>query len=783
MIAVSSGGSKVSGSIILRFFFYSLAITLVEAKFADAQTSPKEPKESASAVAGSVSNDALKSAAEGASKTAPVVLRLRTVEFVVRAKGSGLYLRRVEVTHKGNTLAYTDKQGRVSVTTGAKYVVELKRFGYDRLEVKLADLPESKKTFEFFIQPAAPSDNEVLVVGNRRPEVSRKVISVREASRISPSGDPIQVTKFMPGVQSQGFSPKVVIRGSGPNDSGYYIDDIEIPDIFHRIGNISVLPEGLTNEVEFSSGGFGAQRGDRHGGMITLRTTSELPERAKTEARINLPIYSGLFHETPIGDDASLAVSVRRSYVDSFINALVMEGSLTVVPAFGDGHIRYLKKRDNGFEKLWLVGSYDSLKLATALPNGGDDDGRGTFDIMTSFGLLGYEIMRSLGGGWSLSITPNLLYATQDIKIVGNTIDIKNLYKRVYGEARKRLSKNAASYVGAEISHVQSKVAYNALVFDSSDPFFDVEEAEVLRLDRVFNNYKVAVWVQHDFELQSLILSPGMRAYFNSQIKTSMADPRLALRWLINEQHQLKIATGQYSQSPESREAADGLGNPDLEFERSLHYVAGHEWKPSEQWSFDVQMFYKKTFDIIVGDSNLRYVNTGDRRTRGYELFIRRNPTDKWFAWLSYTYSKTEERDSEKTGFHPGRNDQTQVINLAGDYSFNARWTLGGVTSYHTGDTRTPVIDAFYDANGDKYTPISDELHPFSDRLPNFYQIDIYATYRWYFDLWKLSWKFGFQYLAFSPQAIDLQYSYDYEDKEFFTGLPPIPFVEFKGVF
>src|SRR5205085_10059243 len=138
-------------------------------------------------------------------------------------------------------------------------------------------------------------DNVIVVTGKRRPQVSRKSVSIDESRRIAPGGDPAQVVKLLPGVQSRGggFGNQVIVRGSGPRDSRYYIDDLEVPFIFHGIGNLSIIPGSLLQGVDFESGGFGPEYGDATGGIITLRTVTAIPERPHTEFVMNVPFYSG----------------------------------------------------------------------------------------------------------------------------------------------------------------------------------------------------------------------------------------------------------------------------------------------------------------------------------------------------------------------------------------------------------------------------------------------------------------------------------------------------------
>ena len=96
----------------------------------------------------------------------------------------------------------------------------------------------------------------------------------------------------------------IIIRGSAPSDSKYYVDDIEVPYVFHNIDDLAVVPGSLLQQVDFEAGGFGVEYGDAMGGVVKLITKSDIPERSTTEFTFNFPFYSGVYDRRPIGDDA-----------------------------------------------------------------------------------------------------------------------------------------------------------------------------------------------------------------------------------------------------------------------------------------------------------------------------------------------------------------------------------------------------------------------------------------------------------------------------------------------
>ncbi len=773
---------RQSGVWIAVVFFTSLVITESLSLAEDLQPSEPSPQESPVVNA---SNSPM-TLEDGAAAT-PLLTKSVTLLFRIRTKGAGRALRKAEVK-QGDKIFYSDDRGEVTAEILLDdSPVQIARTGYLTETFKPGTIT-SGSLVQVFLYPAQPSDNEVLVQGSRRPEVSRKSISVTEASRISAGGDPAQVTKLLPGVQSRPINPRIVVRGSGPNDSGYYIDDIEVPELYHRIGSISILPDLLISDVEFSSGGFGPQYGDKHGGIVALRTRNEVPEHSITEFRVNIPILSTLYHEQPVGTDQSFAVSLRRSYVDFFVQKIVERqgNGLTLLPSFGDGHFRYLKKTETGHHKLMVLGSFDQLKVAAPVGAAASDDGRGRFSTRQEVGILSYENLTSLGSGWTLSTTPYVFRNIEKTDVLDNHGYANVTAMRLRTEARKRRSKDESTFIGLEFTNINAKLDVLAPQPRQDDPFYDFEDAEKQSIQRESTHNDMAAWVAHDLKFASTVLSPGLRVFHNGQIDETGFDPRLSMRMILNEEHLLKAAVGQYSQKPEFSEGTkkSEFGNPDLEFETCNHYILGHEWKISERWESDVQVFQKVFPNLIQpagGGDN--YLNSGERISQGLELFLRRNPTDRAFGWISYTYFQSKERATKEKEFNPGQYNQTHVLHLAGNYRITGQWETGATISYHTGDTRTPVGGAVYNSSLDKYQPKFADNSLNSARMPDYHEVDLYGGYDFLYDVWKLRLRFGVQYLALEQQALSVQYNYDYSKEEYFRSLPPIPYLELRGIF
>ena len=705
----------------------------------------------------------------------------------VLRKGVGTPVNHAEIRLPGSDKQFTDKQGELSVLApqGAGKL-EVYRAGFETYSIDLSEVA-GKNNLDIYLLPGVPDDNEVVVRGDKRPEASRKTVSVAEAVKVAPGGDPAQIPKLLPGVQSSTFSPQIVVRGSGPNDSLYLVDDFQVPFIFHLIGNISVMPDQLLSDVEFSTGGFGSQYGNATGGVVTLRTKSEVPERAQTELRINIPLYSSLYHEHPVNDGKDyVALSARRSYLELFLPAVLKKAGatdLTVVPSFGDEHAYYYHPTADGYVKVIGIHAYDGLHLITDADVSNTPDGKATFNLQNSFELAGVEWHRDLGQGWSMNIEPSISNQDAAITLIDNNIDIDVIAANVHIDAIKRLGGRDRLYLGTELGYGIANVSVLAPQPNSNDPFYDPLDAPKLHATEHLHVSNIAAWVATDQDIGDLTLTPGIRAFYFSQLKRTGYDPRLNWRYQLNKNNALKGAIGQYSEAPQYQDTDATFGNPNLKYIRSYHYVLGVETNWSERWMTDFQVFYKDIEDLVASDPvNIRN-NSGTLLSAGFETFIRRNLTERLFGWLSYTYSKNVQRENPGEAYHRSQYDQTQVLNVAGNYKFTSVWDAGGRALYHTGDTFTGVDHAAYDTDLDKYQARQSPTQQlYNARQPPYYEFDLYGDRDYLFDTWKLTWRFGVEYLALQRQVQGVQYNYDYSKLNYFRGVPPIPYIEFRGV-
>ncbi len=718
-----------------------------------------------------------------AEDAAAVEAQAGTLEILVAAKGSGRALRRAEVK-LGTEVLTTDPTGRVRLSLPDREGdLQVSRQGYESTFVSFSSLRgKSKQTI--YLEPGKPDDSEVVIVGARRAEVSRKTVTVRETARIAPGGDAAQVTQLLPGVQNNPGRTEVVIRGSGPNDSRYFVDDIAVQNLFHDVANLSIIPSRQLSSVEFNSGGFGVQYGDATGGVIVLRSSDEIPTEKHSEFVVNVPFYLGLFYEQPIDEQSAVAVSVRRSILEAILpKVLPKDLDATVVPSFYDVYARYLHKTENTTYKLTAIATQDGLSLLVPFDGAERADGKANIEFRNSFQVLALERDHNLGDGWRYRTTPQIRNARVKANFISNDLYINTKSFSMPTEFSKRLEKGRFIYLGLSPEFSQTRVDAEAPAPVSDDPFYDPEDAPKLSVSRSFRIDQYAAWSAIDLGYEAWTVTPGLRTATNQQIGETAIDPRLQMRYALNKDNNLKAAYGQYSISPEPQEASAEFGNPDLGYEKSIHTVLGIETRWDDRWETEFQTFFKKTYRLIVSGGDRNYTDTGTRRTYGFEAFVRRNLTEKWLGWLSYTYSVSRERKNDASPWYTSSYDQTHILNLAGSYRLSAFWDVGSRFKFNTGNPYTPVTGAVYNSNLDKYQPSYLKDEPYTERLPDYHSLDVFATYDSLYNEFKLKYQFGIQYLAFTKRIDSIQYNFDYTEKESVANLPPIPYFQLSGEF
>jgi len=608
--------------------------------------------------------------------------------------------------------------------------------------------------------------------------MSVRVIGIDEIEK-NPGGnrDISKVIQSYPGVSSTpAFRNDVIVRGGGPNENRFYVDNVEIPYLNHFStqgssgGPLGIINVDFVQSVDFLSGAFPASKGNALSSILNFTFVDGNKEKMKYRATVGASDL-GLTLDGPTGKNSSLLLSVRRSYLQFLFSAL----KLPFLPNYTDFQLKY-KIRLNPKNELTILGlgAKDDFKLN--LKANGTEYQRYILDYIPVqeqysyvFGIVLKHYRTNGFDTWVLS--RNYLNNSQykylnNIKADSSRLfdylsgegEIKARYERtLLGESGFRLSYGA----GYEYAHYRNSTfrkVYNA----------GIETENSYNSNLTLGKLGLFGQISKSYLNEKLSLSFGLRTDINSY-SSSMSNPldqlspRLSASYSLTDKINLNISAGGYYQLPPY--TALGYSNQNdvfinkqnnLRYIAADHLVAGLEFNPSENIQFTAEAFYKRyshyPFSVrdsvplssksadygIFGDEEL--TSTSEGRAYGLEILGRLKEFRKVNLVFSYTFVRSEFLGL-KSVWLPSSWDNKHLFSLTATRKFTHNWDLGLRWRYVGGAPYTPYdlekssYKAAWDIQGQGYLDYSKFN---SLRLRAFHQLDIRVDKQYFFSGWSL---------------------------------------------
>ena len=677
----------------------------------------------------------------------------------------------------------TDKEGRftLSAPVGATLVVESSQF-----QVGLATVTGAK--LDDIVLLTEGQVAETIEVSGEAPPAAPGAATIDrgELQRIpGAGGDLVKALTVMPGVVNLqiplGYSG-VVIRGSSPQDSKVFVDDFEIPVLFHNIGFRAILPAESIASLDYIPGGFDVAYGRASSGIVALGTRNGADKRSE-QAEVSF-IDGGLIAQGPAGRDTRYMVALRRSTIDFVLPSLIPDSvdlSLTTVPSYWDGQLRIDHKLSSRWRLLFSSVGTDDIFELYATKNEEAKDKR--FFNRTRF-LRMTGGARYQSGPWAANLALSGLLQEFTFEI-GRVQYIRIRQPQVTPRVEvTRTAKQAAGLTdvvwraGAEAPIGRASIDL-ALPVEPREgepmPEFDPNDTSV--------KFKGAIWVP-DFAAWTATtanLDPrirttvGVRAEVFGRPGEVAIQPRgevqvkLAPAWIA------RLTAGAFRRPPEFQ--SENL-EKNLKSEHSTQTIAGIQYEPREGVRAQASAYYYDRTRLITHNPDETLGNNGRGYTAGGELLgtYRGGP---WFAWLSYSYSSSRRVDK------PG--DMERLFSFDQPHSLNAalswqrgKWQLGGRFQLYSGLPYTPAIGSVLDSDRNVYIPRYAE--PNSERAPMHHQLDLRVDRSWKIGAMMLTGFLDVQNVYMNDSIVTYFYSYDYSQRTAFRSLPIIPSVGLRGV-
>jgi hypothetical protein len=276
--------------------------------------------------------------------------------------------------------AVSDIDGNFSIENlnNGFYNIAVTYIGY-KTETKFEIEVSSAKpvTLNFALKEDKTILDSVIIIANpfeRKSEspLSLSSIGINEIQR-NPGGnrDISRTIKNLPGVASGvGFRNDLLVRGGGPNENRFYLDDIEIPTINHfqtqgaSGGSNGLLNVDFINNADFYTGAFPANRGN------AMSSVLQLTQREGRKDRVGLTFTlgaseAGITLEGPLTKKKKTTFLLNGRY--SYLQGLFKVFGLPFLPTYSDAQFKINHKFNNKHDLTVLgVGAFDKLRLNLA---------------------------------------------------------------------------------------------------------------------------------------------------------------------------------------------------------------------------------------------------------------------------------------------------------------------------------------------------------------------------------------------------------------------------------
>ncbi len=604
--------------------------------------------------------------------------------------------------------------------------------------------------------------------------------------------DPLKTITLLPGIKNGGEGGGgVYVRGGGPDQNLILLDGVNVYNPNHLLGFFSVFNGDAIKSIEVLKSGFPAEYGGRLSSVININSRDGDMQKIKTTAGIGL-ISSKLGLEGPIiKNKASFIINARRTYIDQVAKPFAKER------IGGNGYFFY----DINARGTYIINKKNRLNLNFF--NGVDEF---TFSNKEGAG-------RTFNTNWG-----NTIGALQWEQKINNNLSHTTgvVYNRFKLDSRFGFSTLQFLFTSG-LKDWQFKSDWNLKKYDWLKLKWGVQyinhtfkpgaggvTAGVTSFETILQNknaHELAGYVSADVDLlPELNMIAGVRySYFNQVGPTeediydgdgfptgvklkygkgqSIAqyqnpEPRLSLRWKLNEESSIKLSyanTIQYLQLattsnasfpsdlwlPASRRIKPGRAN-----QVSAGYFKNFK---NNTYEFSAEVYYKSLgnqLEFKPGANLLLNANLenemifGTGKAYGLELFLNKK-LGKLTGWIGYTLSRSERTFDAINGgkAFPYRYDRTHDLSIVGNYPLSKKWEASAVFVYGTGNALTLPTGRFtynLSYNTTERQPIFTNINVYDKindfRMPAYHRLDISFAYtrkpnttRRY----KSSWNFG----------------------------------------
>jgi outer membrane receptor for ferrienterochelin and colicin len=699
---------------------------------------------------------------------------------VVDEKGAPIFAASIYLNNSQGTFSDEDGTFQITNVVPGSYNLTASFVGFDS-QTKFNIIIKSKgnRSFNFILIESSESLEEV-VVSNKNtisrpketPLSTQSLSAVEIATYPGGNNDVVQVAQSLPGVSPSvgGFRNDLIIRGGAPNETVYYLDGVEVPNINHFAtqgsagGPVGLLNVSFINDVTLSTSAFGSQYDNPLSGVLQFKQRDGNKERFNTNIRVSATdaafTFEGpLFKNKKKKSNTSFLLSVRRSYLQALFKLI----GLPIRPDYWDYQYKLSHQIDK-YNNLYFIGLGSVDDFTVEAPEDYDEEAQAVLEQApfikqktNSIGVTWRKRFKDGSGYMESTLSNNRLE-----NIFTNYLDPENetgiIFRNDAIESETKLRHQLTKFLndwkitaGFNLQHS----FYTNNTTNNADAIFYTSEINFMKYGfftnatRSFFDEKFDISVGFRMDDDSFTTSSGLVSNFS---------PRLSLSYEFLEDWRISATTGRYFKiAPYTilgfRDSNGILSNKDSDYTQSEHYVIGLQHYLNPAASVSLEGFYKKYSNYpvsvldqislankgadfeVLGNEDVETIGNG--RSYGLEFQYQQKLLNNFYSIFSYTYFFSEFTGFETDIYTPSVWDSRHLISFVGGYKLKKNWEI---SSRYRFAGQTPYVPTNLDATLASYPEIIlDYTRLGEEKLATFSQLDIRVDKKWNYNKYSLN--------------------------------------------
>lgn len=665
---------------------------------------------------------------------------------------------------KGSWLgSISDEAGGYEITAVpvGNYTVVFSYLGYTKQSKTDIIVSSDRTSFvDAELKPSLVSMESVVVTGGYFSRIDAQPLSAATFSaeeirrQAGSAGDISRVLFGLPSMAKINDSKNsLIVRGGSPIENGFYLDNIEIPNINHypvqgsTDGPIGLLNVEFIRDVNFYSGGFSPMFGDRLSSVMELAFRDGSRDRFQAQLEMSMAGV-GTVAEGPVNNGrGSWFLSARRSYLDLIFRSIDFNGP---IPTYGDlqGKFVYDLSDKHKLSILSLM-ALDKVSQTREAALENKNNLYQNYDLFNNTVGMNWQCLWSQTGYSDFSLAHTVMKSDADfhetltgLHLLDNRSNDQEYKFRNTNHIR--FNPSHATDIGVDAKYLRT--TYRHDYSEYTDRLGNVTPA--MTVDANIRAAKAGIFVRHNWRiLDDLTIAPGGRFDYFEFNDRSHASPRLSATYDFNSVTSLTASAGLFFQNLPLVLLAQKDEFRHLRDPRAYHYVLGLSHLVTENTRLTVEVYDKEYRDCPMDPSQAelfvldeavdagifmnheRLVDNGQAFSRGIEVMVQKKLAEDIYGVMAGSYFRSRYRDLNGT-WRDRLYDNKFTFTIEGGYKPNALWEFSLRWLFAGGAPYTPFDE---DASAALHRGVYDRSSINVNRLPDYHSLNVRVDRRFHF--------------------------------------------------